>query len=79
MVTMSDAIEEYEKGFKKTTWTVTLIKIAVAIALIIWVYYSVLPIQEQVRYYNTFLQVGQCLCPQNSSYGDYFNIRGNAT
>ena len=73
---MSDYIELYEKSInRKATWKLTLIKIAVAIVLIIWVYYSVLPIQAQVRYYNTFLQVGTCLCPSNSTYNDYFNLR----
>lgn len=72
---MSDYIDEYEKTFRKSTWTITLIKVAIAVILVIWVYYSVLPIKEQVAYYNTFLQVGQCLCPANDTYGDYFNLR----
>ena len=73
---MSDIIELYEKSInRKATWKMTLIKIAVAVVLIIWVYYSVLPIQAQVIYYNTFLQVGTCLCPANGTYNDYFNLR----
>lgn len=62
---MTDYIEEYERNVR-SSWLGVAIKIMVALAILAVVYYSMVPIKEQIAYYNTFVQIGNCLCPPSN-------------
>ena len=62
---MTDYIDEYERGVR-ASWLSVALKILIAVALLAVVYYSVVPIKEQIAYYNTFVQIGNCLCPASN-------------
>lgn len=62
---MTDYIEEYERNVR-SSWLGVIVKVLVALAILAVVYYSMVPIKEQVSYYNTFVQIGNCLCPPSN-------------